>query len=132
MTEPVLAYARVTKRFGRTVALRGVSLEVRPGEVFGLLGPNGAGKTTLIRIGLDIVRPDEGEVRLFGAPLARAGLDRVAYLPEERGLYKKTKVLDMLAYLGCLKGLRRAEARERARTWLGRVGLAHVAAQNVE
>ena len=131
-TAPVLAYQNVGKRFGRTTALHGVSLEVAPGEVFGLLGPNGAGKTTLIRIGLDIVRADEGSVRLVGAPLSRAGLDRVSYLPEERGLYKKTKVRSMLAYLGELKGLGRRAARERAEAWLARVGLSHVATQNVE
>ena len=76
-----------------------VSLAVEPGEVFGLLGPNGAGKTTLIRIGLDILRADEGDVRLFGEPpVGRAALDRTAYLPEERGVYRRSRVRDLLAY----------------------------------
>ncbi|MBX3247287.1 MAG: ATP-binding cassette domain-containing protein [Myxococcales bacterium] len=128
----VLAYHGVRKSYGRTVALRDVSLEVQPGEVFGLLGPNGAGKTTLIRIGLDILRPDAGEVRLFGAPLHRDGLDRVSYLPEERGLYKKVKVLDALTYFARLKGLGRKDARRASERWLDKVGMGHVAKRNVE
>jgi ABC-2 type transport system ATP-binding protein len=100
-----------------------VSFEVRPGEVFGLLGPNGAGKTTLLRILMDVLRPSAGAVRLFGEPLRRHRLDRVGYLPEERGLYRKRRVIDVLVYFGTLKGLDRVEARERARRWLERVGL---------
>ena len=119
----VLAYENIQKHYGDYKALGDVSLEVRPGEVFGLLGPNGAGKTTLIRIGLDILRPDRGTVKLFGKPLDRNALSRVAYLPEERGLYKKTGVVDMLIYLGVLKGMSRKHAKERALTWLGRLGL---------
>ena len=122
----------MTKRFGRHTALNGVSLDVEPGEVFGLLGPNGAGKTTLIRIGLDILRADEGDVRLFGAPVGRDSLDRTAYLPEERGVYRRAKVQELLAYLGKLKGMRRGEAERAAADWLNRVGLSHVAQQRVE
>lgn len=107
-------------------------MEVAPGEVFGLLGPNGAGKTTLIRIGLDILRADQGEVTLFGEPPNAKTLDRTAYLPEERGVYRRAKVRELLEYLGRLKGLRRATARKAADDWLERVGLAHVAAQRVE
>ena len=128
----VLRYEDVRKTYGRTEALRGVSLEVRDGEVFGLLGPNGAGKTTLIRIGLDILRPDSGAVTLFGAPLHRDTLDRVSYLPEERGLYKKTKVLDALTYFGRLKGLSQSDARDASSRWLEKVGMGHVAKKNVE
>ena len=122
----------MTKRFGRHTALDAVSLKVEPGEVFGLLGPNGAGKTTLIRIGLDILRADEGEVRLFGLPAGRDALDRTAYLPEERGVYRRAKVRDMLAYLGKLKGMGRTPAQRAATEWLERVGLTHVASQRVE
>ena len=128
----ILEYRAVTKRFGRHTALEGVSLEVQSGEVFGLLGPNGAGKTTLIRIGLDILRADEGEVSLFGAPPSHASLDRTAYLPEERGVYRRAKVRELLAYLGKLKGLGRSEASRAADHWLERVGLSRVADQRVE
>ena len=128
----VLEYRGVSKRFGQHTALDGVSLDVAPGEVFGLLGPNGAGKTTLIRIGLDILRADEGEVLLFGAAPNPKTLDRTAYLPEERGVYRRAKVRELLAYLGRLKGLRRAAARKAGDHWLERVGLSRVADQRVE
>lgn len=128
----VLAYRGVSKRFGGRTALDGVSLEVATGEVFGLLGPNGAGKTTLIRIGLDILRADEGEVSLFGASPTPRTLDRTSYLPEERGVYRRAKVRELLAYLGRLKGMQRAAAREAGDHWLERVGLSEVAAQRVE
>jgi ABC-2 type transport system ATP-binding protein len=122
----------VSKRFGQHTALEGVSLEVAPGEVFGLLGPNGAGKTTLIRIGLDILRADEGEVLLFGAAPSPTALDRTAYLPEERGVYRRAKVRELLTYLGRLRGLKRAAARKAGDHWLERVGLSRVADQRVE
>lgn len=128
----ILEYRGVTKRFGQYTALADVSLEVVPGEVFGLLGPNGAGKTTLIRIGLDILRADEGEVSLFGAPPSQASLDRTAYLPEERGVYRRAKVRELLAYLGKLKGLGRAAAAKASSDWLERVGLSRVADHRVE
>ncbi|MGB5282943.1 MAG: ATP-binding cassette domain-containing protein [Polyangiales bacterium] len=128
----VLAYRGVSKRFGQHSALDGVSLEVAQGEVFGLLGPNGAGKTTLIRIGLDILRPDEGEVSLFGAAPTPHMLDRTAYLPEERGVYRRAKVRELLTYLGRLKGMKRAAAAAAADHWLERVSLSRVADQRVE
>ena len=128
----ILAYRNVSKRFGQHRALDGVSLEVSQGEVFGLLGPNGAGKTTLIRIGLDILRADEGEVMLFGEAPNASSLDRTAYLPEERGVYRRARVRELLAYLGRLQGLRRADARTAADHWLERVGLSAVADQRVE
>jgi ABC-2 type transport system ATP-binding protein len=128
----VLAYQGVSKRFGQHTALDGVSLEVEEGEVFGLLGPNGAGKTTLIRIGLDILRADAGDVSLFGAKPTPTTLDRTAYLPEERGVYRRAKVRELLAYLGRLKGMTRAAARDAGERWLERVGLGHVAEQRVE
>ena len=128
----ILAFRGVSKRFGGRVALDDVSLEVSRGEVFGLMGPNGAGKTTLIRIGLDILRADEGEVSLFGAPLDRSTLDRTAYLPEERGVYARAKVRELLSYLGRLKGLKPADSRKAAAHWLERVGLSRVAEHRVE
>lgn len=128
----VLMFEDVWKRYGDKVALSGVSFDVRPGEVFGLLGPNGAGKTTSIRILMDIVRADAGKVTLFGQPLTRGHLDRLAYLPEERGLYTKQRVIDVMIYFGKLKGLGASEARARARTWLERIGLASTENQHVE
>lgn len=128
----VLGYRGVSKRFGQHSALDGVSLDVVQGEVFGLLGPNGAGKTTLIRIGLDILRPNEGEVSLFGSAPTPNALDRTSYLPEERGVYRRAKVRELLAYLGRLKGMKRTAAREAADRWLERVGLSRVADQRVE
>jgi ABC-2 type transport system ATP-binding protein len=128
----VLDYRGVGKHFGQHTVLEGVSIEVVQGEVFGLLGPNGAGKTTLIRIGLDILRADEGEVTLFGAAPSPSALDRTAYLPEERGVYRRAKVRELLRYLGRLKGLQHAAARTAADQWLERVGLSHVAEQRVE
>ncbi|MEM7604294.1 MAG: ATP-binding cassette domain-containing protein [Myxococcota bacterium] len=132
MSGPVLEYADVVKNYGDFCALGGVSLAIPPGDVFGLLGPNGAGKTTLIRIGLDILRPDGGSVRLFGEDLRRQNLDRVSYLPESRGLYAKTTALDMLVYLGTLKGLRRGEAASRAMAWLQRFDLGFAATRNID
>ena len=128
----LLAFDDVHKSYGDTVALRGVSFEVRPAEVFGLLGPNGAGKTTLIRILMDILRADRGTIRLFGEPRRREHLDRVGYLPEERGLYTKQPVLEVMTYFGALKGLARGEARRRARVWLERMSLAETAKWRVE
>ena len=120
---PLVAFSRVRKCYGDRVALQGLSLEIGPGEIFGLLGPNGAGKTTAIRMLMDIIRPDSGVISLFGKPPSSTTLDEVAYLPEERGLYTKQSVLEVMSYFGALKGLRDGEARARARVWLDRVGL---------
>jgi ABC-2 type transport system ATP-binding protein len=112
----ILTFDGVEKSYGRTPALRGVSFDVHAGEIFGLLGPNGAGKSTLIRILMDIIRADRGEVRVFGDARRREHLDRLGYLPEERGLYTKQPVLDVMTYFGALKGLSRSDARRR-RGW---------------
>ena len=128
----LLVFDELRKSYGDTVALRGVSFEVRAGEVFGLLGPNGAGKTTLIRILMDIIRADSGSITVFGEPHRREHLDRLGYLPEERGLYTKQPVLSVLTYFGALRGLDRAEARRRARAWLERMGLGETASWRVE
>src|SRR5262245_44520486 len=121
-----------TKSYGQTPALRGVTFDVHAGEIFGLLGPNGAGKSTLIRILMDIIRPDAGQVLVFGEPRRREHLDRLGYLPEERGLYTKLTVLDVMTYFGALKGLSRTDARRRSTEWLTRVELAHVASWKVD
>jgi ABC-2 type transport system ATP-binding protein len=108
-----------------------VDLEL-PARVIGVFGPNGAGKSTLIRILMDIIRPDAGSVRVFGEPRRREHLDRLGYLPEERGLYTKLTVIDVLTYFGALKGLTRAEARRRSLEWLERVELPHVASWKID
>src|ERR671914_2129327 len=131
MSTPVLTFDGIEKAYGQTVALRGVSFDVHAGEIFGLLGPNGAGKSTLIRILMDIIRADRGEVRVFGEPRRREHLDRLGYLPEERGLYTKRPVLDVMTYFGALKGLTRHEARQRSLMWLHRIELPHVASWRV-
>jgi ABC-2 type transport system ATP-binding protein len=123
---------RVSKRFGKTVALDEVSLEARRGEVLGLLGPNGAGKTTLIRTILDIIKPDSGRVEVFGRPFRPEDRDRIGYLPEERGLYPRQPVGAVLEYLGTLKGLSRSDARTRAAAWLARLEMTDSAASKVE
>ena len=122
----------VTKRFGQTVALDHVSLQVERGEIFGLLGPNGAGKTTLIRTILDIIKPDTGRLEVFGRTFQPADRDRIGYLPEERGLYPRQPVGAVLEYMGALKGMTRADARTETARWLERLGLADAAAKKVE
>jgi len=129
---PTLSFSQLRKAYATTVAVDDITFEVRPGEVFGLLGPNGAGKTTLIRMLLDIVPPDSGEILLDGRPFGRADRERIGYLPEERGLYRKEKVLDILIYFGMLKGLDRRTARERSLEWLARVGLAETARRRAD
>jgi ABC-2 type transport system ATP-binding protein len=128
----ILTFDEIEKSYGSTAALRGVSFEVHAGEIFGLLGPNGAGKSTLIRILMDIIRADRGTVRIFGEPRRREHLDRLGYLPEERGLYTKQPVIDVMTYFGALKGLNRHDARERSQQWLQKVELPHVASWKVD
>ncbi len=113
----------VVKAYDGKLAVDRISLSVAPGEVFGLLGPNGAGKTSLIRMITDIIRPDSGTIRILGQPLTSALKDKIGYLPEERGLYQKQKVLDVLRFLGELKGLSRHVAGARADNYLDRFGL---------
>jgi ABC-2 type transport system ATP-binding protein len=113
----------IRKAYDKHIAVDEISFEIEKGIVYGLLGPNGAGKTTTIRMMMDILRPDSGEIEVLGGQ-PRAALDRIGYLPEERGLYKKMKVIDILVYLGSLKGIRREDARRKADQWLARVDLA--------
>jgi len=114
----------VTKRFGDFTAVDDLSFDVRRGRVFGFLGPNGAGKTTTIRMIVGITVPDEGEINLFGQHMSSAMQDRIGYLPEERGLYKKLKIVDQLRYFAALKNVPAAEADKRIDFWLDRMGLA--------
>jgi len=114
----------LTKRFGDTQAVAGVSFAVEEGEIFGLLGSNGAGKTTTIRLILDIFKPDGGAVSILGGPMTEAKKDRIGYMPEERGLYQDAPLESCLVYLATLKGLSQAEARERLAPYLARFDLA--------
>ncbi|HEY6866560.1 MAG TPA: ATP-binding cassette domain-containing protein [Candidatus Eisenbacteria bacterium] len=121
-----------TKRYDGRAVVNRVSFEVQPGEIFALLGPNGAGKTTLLRMITDILRPDEGTVLVDGRPV-RGELRRdIAYLPEERGLYRRVRTLEALAYYGELKGMGRSAARDRAMELLVRVGLGEWAMKQVQ
>ena len=123
MDTPVLSARRLRKQYGNYIAVEDLTFEVYPGEIFGLLGPNGAGKTSTIRILMDIFKADSGEVELLGSPPGRSR-ERVGYLPEERGLYRDQRVMEVLVYLARLKGVESATARERAEAWLERVELA--------
>lgn len=118
---PVVELAGVTKAYESKVAVRDLSLSIDAGQMFGLLGPNGAGKTSSIRMMMGITLPDSGTINLFGKPFERASLERVGYLPEERGLYKKMKVIEQLVFFGELHGLSAAEAQKRANDWAKRL-----------
>lgn len=114
----------ISKYYEGHIAVRQLSLQVPKGSVYGLLGPNGAGKTTTIRMLLNIIAPDEGSILIDGAPnTARGALDRVGYLPEERGLYRKMQVRRLLRFLAELKGIGRREADVRIDQWLERLDL---------
>ena len=113
----------VSKRFGSTEVVSGLSFDVAPGEVLGFLGPNGAGKTTTMRMILDIIRPDSGQIRVFGTRPGIHNQARIGYLPEDRGLYRDVPVIETLAYFGALRGLSLRAARDRARQLLEEVGL---------
>jgi ABC-2 type transport system ATP-binding protein len=115
----------VTKRFGTTTAVDGLSFDVRCGEIFALLGPNGAGKTTMVRMLLDVIRPDAGEIRFFVDKSQRGRIppDDVGYLPEDRGLYKELPVIRTLTFMGVIRGMARSAARHAAEEWLERMNL---------
>jgi ABC-2 type transport system ATP-binding protein len=122
----------ICKSFNATEAVKDLSFAVPAGSIYGLLGPNGAGKTTTIRMLLDIIIPDSGTVQLFGAPFQRAALLRVGYLPEERGLYKRMKVSDVLVFLGMLRGLERGPSEARTAQWMERLEMTGWESKKVE
>ena len=115
---------RVTKRFDSVTAVSDLSLRVKQGAVFGLLGPNGAGKTTTLRMIMRVLIPDEGSIQVLGQPASDHSQDLIGYLPEERGLYPRMKVREVLVFLAALKGLSEAESTRRVRQWLERLELA--------
>ncbi|HRI05224.1 MAG TPA: ATP-binding cassette domain-containing protein [Pyrinomonadaceae bacterium] len=122
-SDATLRVENVTKRFGDFTAVEGLSFDVRAGRVFGFLGPNGAGKTTTIRMIVGITAPDEGKIELFGERISPKMQDRIGYLPEERGLYKKMKIVDQLRYFAALKDVPQAVADKRIDKWLERMNL---------
>ncbi len=119
----MLSIRNIVKQYAGHRALNNVSLEVEKGKIFGLLGPNGAGKTSLIRIINQITAPDSGEVYFNGEKLNQSHIERIGYMPEERGLYKKMEIGEQLVYLARLKGLEKAEAERRIRTWFEKLGM---------
>ncbi len=130
---PAVRLSGVTKRFGTHTAVDHLDLVIPRGSLYGLLGPNGSGKTTTIRMIMGILHPDEGSVDLLGAADAdKARRQRVGYLPEERGVYRKMKVLDLLVFLGEIRGVARAEGKRRALAWLDRLGLPEWADRRTE
>ncbi|MGC2635699.1 MAG: ATP-binding cassette domain-containing protein [Acidobacteriaceae bacterium] len=122
--EVLVELNHVSKSYEAKAAVRDLTLKIEAGSMFGLLGPNGAGKTSTIRMIVGITLPDSGKVTLFNKPWASASLQRVGYLPEERGLYKKMKIIDQLVFLGELRGLGAAEAGRRAKSWCERMQIA--------
>ncbi len=122
-SKPTLILDRVNKSFGDFTAVSDLSLAVKPGRVFGLIGPNGAGKTTTIRMIVNITIPDSGRIELLGQPMTTALQDRIGYLPEERGLYKKMKVGEQLRFFAELKDVSGKEADERIDKWLRKLQL---------
>ena len=129
---PVVELAAVTKAYENKLAVNKLSLSIDAGQMFGLLGPNGAGKTRSIRMMMGITIPDSGRVSLFDKPFDRKSLEQLGYLPEERGLYKKMKVLDQLVFFGQLHGLGPDEARKRAQSWAERMEIAESLGKKTE
>jgi ABC-type uncharacterized transport system, ATPase component len=113
----------ILKAYGNRAAVNDVSFDVDQGEIFGLIGPNGAGKTTTIRMMMDIIKPDSGEIKVMGERLTEASKNKIGYLPEERGLYKKMTVIDSILYFASLKGIDNQLARKRGEALLKRADL---------
>ncbi len=131
-TNAAVRLTGVTKTFGKLKAVDDLSLEVPVGSVYGFIGPNGSGKTTTIRMILHIFHPDSGRIEVLGEQGTRAANDRIGYLPEERGLYKKMSVRRVLAYYATLKGMDGTAARQAIDAWLERMGLQDWANRKVE
>jgi ABC-2 type transport system ATP-binding protein len=119
----VVEVNNIVKSYADKVAVDDLSFSVTQGEIFGLIGPNGAGKTTTIRIMMDIIKPDTGEVTILSEKLTESNKNRLGYLPEERGLYRKLTVIDSIIYLASLKGMDRHSAEEKAGELLNHTGM---------
>lgn len=118
-----VAVSRISKSFNSTLVVDSISFNVRQGEIFGLIGPNGAGKTTTIRMIMDIIKPDSGEISVLGETLKEITKNKIGYLPEERGLYRKLRVIDSLVYLASLKDITSHKARSQAEELLKRIDM---------
>ena len=127
-----ISLKKITKSYDGVTAVDGVTLQVKEGAILGLLGPNGAGKTSTIRMVMNILVPDEGSIRVFGRPVSDETRQSIGYLPEERGLYPRMKVLDVIVFLGALRGLSESEAEKRGREWLDRFALSDWAEKKVQ
>jgi ABC-2 type transport system ATP-binding protein len=128
----MLSVENLVKRFKDKTAVNNISFIAEPGKIFGLLGPNGAGKTTTIRTVLNIIKPTSGKILFNNEPIKNDFLDQVGYLPEERGLYKKSKVMDIILYFSELKGLTRSDALQRAKNWMKKLNIVEYADKKVE
>ncbi|HRH33868.1 MAG TPA: ATP-binding cassette domain-containing protein, partial [Catalimonadaceae bacterium] len=129
---PILETRNLVKKYGDAYALDQVSISIPKGSIFGLLGPNGAGKTTLIRMITQITAPDQGQILFDGKPLIPAHTRQIGYLPEERGLYKKSKIGEQLIYLAQLKGMSKADALEKTKAWFIRLDIKEWWNKNLE
>src|SRR5580692_626426 len=129
---PIVQLSHVRKVYDTKVAVENLSFTIEPGTMFGLLGPNGSGKTSSIRMMIGMTLPDSGTVTLFGQPFDRSLLNRIGYLPEERGLYKKMKVIDQLIFLGELHGLDATTASKRAHVWCERMEITEAIPKKTE
>jgi ABC-2 type transport system ATP-binding protein len=119
----VIEVSQVSKSFQNVKVVDNLTFDIKQGEIFGMMGPNGAGKTTTIRMLMDILKPDTGEIKLFGKPINPSAKDKIGYLPEERGLYKKLSVSDSLVYLASLKSMSKRRSEQRAEELLKRVNM---------
>jgi ABC-2 type transport system ATP-binding protein len=124
--------SHIVKAFADKIAVDNLSFSVAQGEMFGLIGPNGAGKTTTIRMMMDIIKPDSGDVTILGEKLKEATKNKLGYLPEERGLYKKLSVLDSIVYLASLKGMDKHSAAEKAEELLNQTGMLDTKKKKIE
>src|SRR4030043_616096 len=113
----------VSKSYADKIAGNDLSFVVAQGEIFGLIGPNGAGKTTTIRMIMDIIKPDSGDVTILGEKLSESSKNKLGYMPEERGLYRKLRVIDSIVYLASLKGMDQHSSAEKADELLGQTGM---------
>lgn len=128
----MLIVNNLVKKFNTTLAVNNISLAVRPGKIFGLLGPNGAGKTTTIRTILNIIKPTSGEIIFNGNPITYEYYNIIGYLPEERGLYKRSKVIDVLVYFAALKNLNKRDAIKFADYWLKKLNVLEYRDKKIE
>ena len=128
----MLSVKNLVKEYKNLTAVNDISFDVEAGKIFGLLGPNGAGKTTTIRIALNIIRPTSGSVSFEGKPVTNEFSNDIGYLPEERGLYKKSKVTDVVNYFAALKNLDKNQTLERAKYWLDKLGIGNYRNNKIE